>query len=271
MKTRKNPFEIFGITPQMVKELEDELLFKIVKSNYRILQLKYHPDKGGSLTKTRELNLAFDLINLEKNPESYFFYKKKYLERLSRKTMKNKIEALEKTLKKLVIYDELLRENFWYFLREYKEIYSELNQGKGLYIKVFDVVAHNNFSHLKIVKKHLFFKELFFTPYEVIRKKYHAIDTLKNYTYLGTIKRGLIEPWVLLERSFEEELYLKPSIKEEIFVKECLVFLRPEPRQNAYVFFYNPSEKKVYLEGVIINHAFLEREKFLESFLSYST
>ena len=41
---RKNPFEILGITPEMVKRLGDDQLFALVRSNYRALQKILHPD-----------------------------------------------------------------------------------------------------------------------------------------------------------------------------------------------------------------------------------
>ena len=250
-KIRKNPFEVFGITPKIVKELDDETLFKLVKSVYRTLQLKYHPDKGGDLQKIKELNLAFELLNLEKSPETFKFYKKKYIERLSRKTLKDKIENLETELRKSIFYRELLKDTFWLYIREIYEFWLNFLKNEVLHLKIFDAVTHSNFSYMRAVKNTIFFHEIFVYPDKVVRKKEKNEQLFTNYIYLGTLKRGLVEPWVLLERAFDEDGYLKHSIKEEVFVKECLVFLNPNPVHGSYVFFYSPQDKKVYLEGII--------------------
>ncbi len=249
---RKNPFEILGITPQMVKELDSETLFKIIKSNYRILQMRYHPDRGGDTAKVRELNLAFELLNLEKNPQTFEFYRKKYLERVSRKTLKNRLEELESAFRKLTFYNELLKESFWRYINQVRETYLNLSKEKGIYLKVFDIVTHSNFSYRKTLRKSLFFKEFFVFKDAVFLKKEKKSEWLNNYFYIGVIKRDYIEPWVLLEREPGEEGYLKSSIKEEIFVKECLVFLNAQPLHGSYVFFYSPEKKRVILEGSII-------------------
>jgi len=262
---RRNPFEIFGITPQMVKELDADTLFKIVKSNYRILQMKYHPDKGGDTAKVRELNLAFELLDLEKNPQSFEFYRKKYLERISRKTLKNKLEELESAFRKLTFYNELLKENFWRYINQIREFYLNLNKEKGIYLKIFDIVTHSNFSYRKTFRKSLFFKEVFIFEDGVFLKKEKKSEWLKDYFYLGIIKRDYIEPWVLLEREPGEENYLKNTLKEEIFVKECLIFLNAQPIQGSYVFFYSPEKKKVVLEGNIIKVEQVLRKDFFYS------
>jgi curved DNA-binding protein CbpA len=260
---KRNPFEILGLSPKIVKECDEETLFKLVKAAYRVLQLAYHPDRGGDPKKAMEINLAFELINLEKNPESFRSYRKKYIERLSRKTLQTKIEELEAQNRKLSFYNELLKEKFWQFLEErFEELHNLFEQNKGLCLKIFDVVAHSNFSHLRYVKKQMFFKDLIiFKNFVLKRKSYEKLfRMILKYKYLGTIKREYIEPWVLLERDLQDEnAYLRNFIKKETFIKECLIFLNTEVQQNSYVFFYQEEEtQKVVLEGIIIKKEEIE-------------
>jgi curved DNA-binding protein CbpA len=75
----KNPFEVLGITPAMVRSLEGKELFSLVRSSYRSLQLIYHPDRSPlhdqalKLQKTQkvaEINLAFEKLDLDRAPDS---------------------------------------------------------------------------------------------------------------------------------------------------------------------------------------------------------
>ncbi len=258
IKRRKtNPFEILGLSSKIVKELDEKALFRLVKAVYRVLQTVYHPDKGGNPDKALEINLAFELLNLEKNPDSFREFRKKYIARLSRKTLQTKIEELETQNRKLNFTNQLLKERFWQFLKEeFKSLKEVFKQQKALKLKVFDAVSYFNFSHMRRIKKQMFFKDLILTEdFILIKRTYEKLfRKVLNYKYIGTIKREYIEPWVLLERDLREGAsYLKNYIKEEIFVKECLMFLNFKIDPNSYVFFYDFKDtKKVVLEGVII-------------------
>ncbi|WP_038057268.1 J domain-containing protein [Thermodesulfobacterium hydrogeniphilum] len=256
-KRKTNPFEILGLSPKIVKELDEESLYKLVRAIYRVLQMIYHPDRGGDPNKALEINLAFELLNLEKNPESFKEYRKKYIERLSRKTLQTKIENLEIQNRKLNFYNQLLKEKFWQFLKNDFEALKDLfKQNKGFRLKIFDVVSYFNFSHLRRIKKQMFFKDLIlYEDFVLIRGSYEKFfKKILNYKYIGTIKREYIEPWVLLERSLREEApYLKNFIKENIFIKECLIFLNFNIEPNSYIFFYDfKNTQKIVLEGVVI-------------------
>ena len=81
----QNPFKILGIDQNIAKKLSDEDLAKIIKSNFRILQSKYHPDKGGRSDKTsKQLNEAYELLT-NGDLKTYEYFKNKFL-----KTNKNK-------------------------------------------------------------------------------------------------------------------------------------------------------------------------------------
>ena len=80
----KNPFEILGITPELVKKLDNEQLFKLVQSNYRLLQKIFHPDVASHKSSSKanniavELNRAFEQLNIKKDGESFETFRKSY-------------------------------------------------------------------------------------------------------------------------------------------------------------------------------------------------
>ena len=87
MASTKNPFEVLGLTPEMTARLKGKDLFTLVKTMYRSLHKIHHPDRNTSKSaKTTakkaalavELNLAFEMLNLDKEPESFRHYKKLY-------------------------------------------------------------------------------------------------------------------------------------------------------------------------------------------------
>ncbi|MFN4196979.1 MAG: DnaJ family molecular chaperone, partial [Caldimicrobium sp.] len=210
-KLRINPFEYFGLTPQLIKELDDGTIFKIVKSIYRTLQMNYHPDRGGDPKKALELNLVFDLINLEKNPQTFKHYKNAYIQRLSRKNLKKELEELQTNLLKLTYINELLKERFWYYIEKGGEqLHTILNQGLALKIKLLDVVSQINFGNFVTFKnKKRFFKEIILGPNYLLKKtgdtkKYQVF---KKFKIIGGVKRGHITPWYLLERNLNEEKF----------------------------------------------------------------
>ncbi len=269
-KIKRNPFEIFGITPQLAKELSDETLYKIIKAIYRTLQLHYHPDRGGDPKKALELNLAFEAINYEKNPQAFIHYKKAYLQRLSRKTLKTELNILEQNLRKLTYHQELLKERFWQFLEKNFQYLKDLyREGFVLKVKLLDIISHINYSDYPgFKKKKQLFKELIFTPDTILKKAgiNPKFILLKNYRLLGSVRRDYIEPWALMERTLKEEkFFLKDYLKKETFLKEIIMFLAPEIRGNSYLFFYHPSEpQKIYLEGLVLKLEEITQLEFLE-------
>ncbi len=270
-KLKRNPFEVFGINPQLAKELNDEVLFKIIKGIYRTLQLYYHPDRGGDPKKALELNLAFEALNYEKNPQAFLNYKKAYVQRLSRKTLKRELEELQNAHRKLLYLNELLKERFWYFLERGAEFFKEAFQrGSVLKVKVLDIVSHINLSdYVSFKKKKQFFKEVIFPNEDFVLKRGASQENffkIKNYKFLGTIKREYFEPWNFLERSFrEEKFFLRDYLNKDTFVREFLVYLQPEIKSDSYLFYYNSLEpSKVYLEGLVLKVEELTQLEFLE-------
>lgn len=253
-----NPFEVLGLSPQIVKELDEENLFKLVKTVYRTLQMIYHPDRGGCTEKALEINLAFEALNLEKNPESFKKFRKLYIERLSRKSLKNELGEWQNKYRKLSFYNELLKERFWKFLEEGFEVLKKSleKEEKALCLKIFDLVSYINFSDSLKIKKSMFFKEIVLSSQFLLKKTgwENFYRFIKNYKVLGTVKREYLEPWALLVRNLKEErFFLKEYMKKETFIREVLFYLAPELKPNSYLFFYYPFEpQKIYLEGVLL-------------------
>lgn len=268
-QVRKNPFEYFGLTPQIVKEFDDETLFKIIKNIYRVLQLKYHPDKGGDPKRALELNLAFESINFDKNPQAFQHYKRQYIERLSRKTLKKQLDDLETQQRKLTYQHQLLKERFWFYIEKgnisFKDLYKN---GLALKLKIFDIISHINFSdYVTFKKKNYFFKDLIMSEDMILRrgpieKKY---TLLREYHFLGSIKREHLEPWNLMQRDLrEEKFFLKDFLSKDTFIREALLFLNPEVKVNSYLFFFHRAEpQKVFLEGIAIKLEEITRLEFL--------
>ncbi len=271
MREKKNPFEIFGLSPQIVKELDEEILFKLIKAIYKVFQFTYHPDRGGDSKKALEINLAFEKINLEKNPESFRSYRNKYIKRLSRKTLRTELEELRVQNRKLSFYNELLKEKLWQYLENgFVYLNNSFERHKGLKLRLFDMVTYMNFSGLRNAKKQMFFKDLIITKKYVLKRigyeKYYR--KFLNYKYIGCIKREYLEPWFLLEReSKEKNQKFKNFISKEVFIKECLIYLEPEIKINSYVFFYSPENfQKIILEGVVIECKEIGEDEVLNIF-----
>lgn len=83
----RNPFEVFGLTPEMVAGLSEKDLFAVIKSLYRALQKTVHPDvvkkspRKDTADKAVELNLAFESLNLDKNPVAFRRHRKTFIAR----------------------------------------------------------------------------------------------------------------------------------------------------------------------------------------------
>lgn len=99
--SNKNPFELFGVTPELASRLNEKDLFSVIKSLYRTLLKVHHPDRCRSKSSKAaekhaamavDLNLAFEKLNLEKDPESFKKYQKRYSSRRTRGLKKRIIE-----------------------------------------------------------------------------------------------------------------------------------------------------------------------------------
>jgi len=118
--SRKNPFEIFGLTPEIAFRMEEEDLFSLIKALYRRLHKVYHPDlaaarSGKTAFKNEsqaiELNLAYEKLNLEKNRDSFRHYHKLYVARRN-KGLRKQITSLQANIKQIEENMAALADNF---------------------------------------------------------------------------------------------------------------------------------------------------------------
>ena len=120
MTSSKNPFEVFGLTPEMVHRLKEKELFALVKSVYRCLHKLHHPDmaaNNGRKQSSRntslaiDLNLAFEKLNMDKDVESFKYHHKLYAARRN-KGLRKKINSLRDNLGEAESNHEVLADNF---------------------------------------------------------------------------------------------------------------------------------------------------------------
>lgn len=74
MPNTKNPFEVLGISPKLVKELKhnDAVLLKIAQSMKKVLSVAFHPDRNPvGFARMAAINGAYDFI--ERNQQSSFY------------------------------------------------------------------------------------------------------------------------------------------------------------------------------------------------------
>lgn len=274
MVMKRNPFEVLGISPEMVRELNDEALFNLVKACYRALQRAYHPDvQDGAKERAVEINLAFESLDLERNPDSFHEHRRAYLRRLSRRTQRRTIEELTQKVALLLRQQELLRENYW---RHLLEVY-RLKRGptlfpdppRGLKVSLLDISLKFNVPFASFGRS-LAFKEMLFDGdgalfYRFPRKK--KFQPVKFLTLVGSVPRTRLEIWpLLLKRATSEAgasglpnpkaFEVLNIVETEVFKRACLPLLKTQLLKNAYLFSFRQRsgqvEPEVYLEGMIL-------------------
>ncbi len=273
MRLRRNPFEILGIAPEMVRDLDDEALFNLVKACYRALQRAFHPDlHPGHRERAVEINLAFEALDLERDPDSFREYRQAYLRRLSRRTQKRTIENLTQQVALLLRQRELLQENYW---RHLLEVF-RLRPGptlfphppRGIKVTLLDVSLRFNVSFSGFGRS-LAFKEILFDHegalyYRFPRKR--KFQPVRFLTLVGSVPRDHVEIWPLLVKKATAEATVglpNPKafevlnlVETEVFKRACLPLLRLELSENAYLFSLRQKtglpEAGVYLEGMVL-------------------
>ncbi len=270
----KNPFEILGIAPEMVRELDNEALYGLVKACYRALQRAYHPDlKNGTKERAVELNLAFEALDWERDPESFKKHRQAYLRRLSRRTQRRTIDELTQKVAALLRQQELLTENYWQHLLEVLK----LTEGPTLFpepprmkkITLLDVCLKFNVSFAGFGRP-LAFKEILFDEEGFLyyrfpkRRKFHLVSFI---TLVGSVPRRYLEIWPLLEKKPSPErtgsglpnpkdFEVLNIIQLEVFKRSCLPLLKTGLQEDAYLFsiHHRRSSPKhhIFLEGMIL-------------------
>ncbi len=263
---RRNPFEILGLSPRIVKELDEESLFRLVKACYRALQQVHHPDlSSGSGKKALELNLAFEALNLAKNPESFRKYRQAYIKRLSRKTLRNQIEELALRLGRAFRERDHLEEAFWEnLLLRAREGHLIHPRPRKIRIRVYDLALKYRLPYPVFGPKAPF-KEFLFDDqgdlYLRVSPK-HPPRKISGLKMVGCVPRDKIEPWLLLEKTpGEEGLLPEDYLRVETFRRACLPYLKPRILPNGYLFsFRHEDHSRVYLEGLVMGSDPLEED-----------
>ncbi len=257
----------------MVRDLDEEALFGLVKACYRALQRAYHPDmQTNGKEKAVELNLAFEALDLERNPDSFKIHRKAYLRRLSRRTQKKTIDDLTKKVATLLRQKELLAENFWQHLLINSEspratLFPE--QPKDLKVTLLDLGLKFNASFTGFAR-HVAFKEILFDEegklyYRFPKRRY--FQPVNFITLVGSVSRRKLEIWPLLEKEPTPEaaedglpdlkaFKILNAISVEVFKRTCLPLLKTSLHENAYLFSlhrrYSLIEPLVFVEGMIL-------------------
>lgn len=274
MASSKNPFEIFGLTPEIAFRMEERDLFRLVKAIYRQMQKVYHPDLNAARGKTAsaknsalaaELNLAFEKLNLDKDSESFRHYHKLYAARRN-KGLRKKINTLRKDLNDLKKSKEDLAHNFMEYLleilnkgdghRRNTDSFSLLPHPTGLKLGLNDLAINHNLRScswdLGPNYKEIFFDregKMFYKP--VGRSKPYQV----NYIHLlGVIETDKIDLVPLLNQVPPKPNFYKGPVGDcgygrtklptdilntlslDKFRKFCLPILSPRLKERSYLF-----------------------------------
>ncbi len=269
----RNPFEVLGISPEIVRDLDEEALFGLVKACYRALQRAYHPDlQNGGKEKSVELNLAFEALDFERNPESFREHRQAYLRRLSRRTQKRTIDELNRKLALLWRQQELLAENFWRHLLEASHrggptLFPE--KPKGLKIVLLDLGLKFNASFTGYAR-HVAFKEMLFDEEGRLYYRFPRRRTFSPVNFIilvGTVARRRLEIWPLLEKKPTPQaaegglpdlkaFEVLNAIQTEVFKRSCLPLLKTELQEDSYLFSlhrkHTSLQPLVFVEGMVL-------------------
>ncbi len=290
----KNPFEIFGLTPEMVGALSEKDLFSVLKAMYRALQKTVHPDvvrrrpRGDEADRAVELNLAFESLNLDKNPAGFRRHRKTFVARRPR-TVYQRSLALERELllasareERLAAayFDRLVADHGWpgengagQGSPEAGGEHAAAFPLRGVRLGLLDVAINQN---LKLASWSLGsnYKEINFdangrmTVRPVGRVRFGRADYIH---LLGTVPADEVELMPLLERPparfFKAPVFsamgaAAPSlsvlnrISRERFQAQVLVHLQPRVTERSYLFSLNRAEYQetgcLTVEGLVV-------------------
>ena len=255
---RRNPFEVLGLSPHIVKELDEESLFRLVRACYRTLQQVYHPDlSSGSGERALEINLAFEALDLRRNPESFRHWRRAYLKRLSRKTLRSRLEEMHLRLGRSEREREILSEAFWQsLLSRAREGHLLSPAPRRLRLKIYDIGLQYRLPY-PVFGRRGPFKEFLFDEEGRLFVRLPGTSELRegqSLRLLGGVPREKIEPWLLLEKIPSEE-GLRPEnfLRTETFKRACLPHLKHEMEPNLYLFSLRPEDpSRLYLEGLLL-------------------
>jgi hypothetical protein len=279
---RKNPFEVLGITPEMARSLGEEDLFRLVKANHRLLQHVYHPDsQRPHLRSSRRLqekavqiNLCYEKLNLEKNPESFSEQRRLYIGRL-KGGMRKMVRDLEDQVRLQGRHSKAVRDSFMdYILANLDHKVTVLGL-RNCRLGLTDVALGYNFrsSPWNIGKnyKEMEFDDegnLFLRPPG--RSQFAYNSTIRP---IGTVAEEAIEPVAVLDkRPLRQENLFGPrpprhypgdgpfelcnSLSCAAFKQHCLPHLKADVAERRYLFSVHSSpstdQAQFFCEGMVV-------------------
>jgi curved DNA-binding protein CbpA len=289
----RNPFEVLGLTPELVSELSEKDLFGVLKSMYRALQKTYHPDivhhksKGNGKDKQNgdekavELNLAFEALNLDKDPASFRKIRQAYLLRKpstayrSSLILRDKLEAMMEKENRLAesFFDYLANGANWPNGEQSTQTLSANLPAKNIRLGLLDVAINNNIPQASWLlgsnyKQMEINSEGLLSVKAVGRSRFSRSDFIH---LLGCVPVEAVDLPPILERtnakSFKQPalsstLGAKPKVSVmnlislENFKRHILTLLTPTLIERAYLFSLNRAEfqtsRHISLEGIIV-------------------
>ncbi len=285
---KKNPFEVLGITPEMAGRLNEEQLFSLVRSNYRILLKALHPDVCRSATEhdmraahllAVELNQAFERVNLSRNPMDFRRFKQQYTSRTKR-GLRRELDRTRQEVGELGSVKEKLSSQFLYYVFHFLD-----QQGTGiaspqkfsphvfslrnLRIGLHDVAVAHNLRHsawnLGKNYKEIRFDEWGCMHYKALsRNRYSEVRFIR---LLGSVEACGLDVVAHMNRkvsrnrrpnhpyvaSFLDDradgCEVSNTIDIDVFRDHCLPLLTPALRENAYLFSVHLDHRGSVLEG----------------------
>lgn len=287
MPTRiRNPFAVLGITPQIVSRLDDETLYKMIRVCYRVLQLAAHPDQHKktetaqrkSTERATEINLAYERLNLTKDPDSFQEYKERYLKSSGRGDKKT--SKIQHALQLVVDRNREMAESLWGCLTHSKD---KSAPGSKRPLSCLDSMESISFSLIDVAIKDNMRSEPWASGvgYKEIKfdgsgKMHYRFPNRKGFSeinfirLIGTIPKGKIDISSFLEKQplksalcipcqspitgpRRKYLETKNTIPVAEFKWYCLPYLRPDLVEGSYLFsIHKNTTDKVHLEGIVL-------------------
>lgn len=212
--TEKNPFTILGFVASVFKDLSDQNIRDLVKSQHRALVIIHHPDKGGNPERFKEIQDAFDRL---KEDFEFDLCKKIFL-----RSRKDNIAELEKTARNATKQAMELQKSlidFWI----------AFCQGGQLFYHKSLIALGQNF---KILGDYEGFSVFYPPPMSVIvsdkfethvrdvalgeQQKYLPWDLPKNDFELRISKEGILTRQSLIKITFDPQCDQLPRIRKEL-------------------------------------------------------
>jgi hypothetical protein len=284
----RNPFEVLGLTPELVGELSEKELRVVLKAMYRTLQKTFHPDvsgpprgKDGARSggdRTVELNIAYETLDFDRDPAAFRSLRKSYLARQPSAAWRNSLLLRDRLEAQLESEDRLAANFFSYVaasaapeLEPPAPPRSAPLPAKGISLGLLDVAISNNLTQASwLVGSN--YKQMVIDPEGRLSVKAVGRGRFSRANFirlLGCVPVKALELLPLLERTISDSFREPPPrsgtppknkvlnlISLDGFKRHVLPLLSPLLLERAYLFSLNKAEFTksglVSVEGVIV-------------------